>query len=124
MAEVRTKRWNDPAEPADGTRILVCRYRPRGVAKSDETWDEWVPDLGPSKDLHARAYGKGGNLANWETYRRAYLREMTTQADTVEALAERVRSGEVITLLCSSACERESRCHRSLLRELILQRLT
>jgi len=34
-------------------------------------------------------------------------------------LAARVRQGETITLLCSSACVDESRCHRSLLRELI-----
>ena len=36
MAEVRTKRWNEPIDAAaDGTRVLVTRYRPRGVAKAD-----------------------------------------------------------------------------------------
>src|SRR5437763_1984499 len=44
---VQTRRWNDPRSPADGTRILICRYRPRGVRKADETWDEWWQDLGP-----------------------------------------------------------------------------
>lgn len=119
MAEIRTKRWDDPTEPTDGTRILVCRYRPRGVAKANETWTEWLPDLGPSKQLHAAAYGKNGVELAWTTYRGTYLREMASQRAAVDALAKRVAGGETITLLCSTQCVRESRCHRSLLKELI-----
>ena len=37
----------------------------------------------------------------------------------IRALAVRVRAGEMITLLCSSQCTREDRCHRSLLKGLI-----
>ena len=57
---IRTRRYNDPALPDDGFRLLVTRYRPRGVKKEDETWDAWDPALGPSKELHAAAYGKSG----------------------------------------------------------------
>ena len=117
---IRTKRWDDPSEADDGFRLLVCRYRPRGLPKSDETWDAWQPNLGPSKDLHAAAYGKRGKFT-WDEYRRRYLAEMKSQAAAIEELAKRVAAGETITLLCSSSCERESRCHRSLLRELILK---
>jgi uncharacterized protein YeaO (DUF488 family) len=55
---VRTKRWNDPAEPDDGFRLLVCRIRPRGVPRSKETWDAWWPDLGPSRRLLDAFHGK------------------------------------------------------------------
>ena len=106
-------------EAADGTRILVCRYRPRGLAKIDETWAEWQPDVAPSKTLHAAAYGKNGLKLAWDAYRVAYLREMRQQSFAIEALAARVRSGETITLLCSTQCERESRCHRGLLKTLV-----
>jgi len=117
---IKTKRWNDPAEPDDGVRLLITRYRPRGVAKADETWTEWDKELGPSVELHAAAYGKGERLVlDWNSYRRRYLREMLAQGSRIAALAERVKAGETITLLCSSQCTRESRCHRSLLRELI-----
>jgi uncharacterized protein YeaO (DUF488 family) len=44
---------------------------------------------------------------------------MQSQRDAIRELAQRVTRGETITLMCSSACERESRCHRSLLKELI-----
>lgn len=116
---VKTRRWDDPREPDDGTRILITRYRPRGVPKSDETWDQWLPALGPSVELHAAVYGKGCAPIPWGVYRTRYLREMKSQTDLIASLAQRVAAGETITLLCSSACVRESRCHRSLLKELI-----
>jgi uncharacterized protein YeaO (DUF488 family) len=116
---IRTRRWNDPAEPGDGYRVLICRYRPRGVAKSAETWDLWEPHLGPSKALHAAMYADNASKLPWTTYRRRYLDEMRSQQPLIAAIARRVASGETITLLCSSACERDSRCHRSLLRELV-----
>jgi uncharacterized protein YeaO (DUF488 family) len=117
---IYTKRWNDPVGPDDGTRLLICRYRPRGLAKADEIWDQWLPQLGPSVELHAAAYGKGGRgPLQWDAYRIAYLREMRQQREAIAELAKRVASGETITLLCSSACEQERRCHRSLLRDLI-----
>lgn len=119
MPEVRTRRWNDESLPDDGTRILITRFRPRGVSKADETWDEWIPQLAPSGDLVKRFKGKVGAKLLWDSYRKLYLEEMKEQVDRIKQLARRVNNGETITLLCSSACERESRCHRSLLRELI-----
>lgn len=119
MMAIQTKRWDDPREHGDGWRILICRYRPRGLAKSDETWDEWLPDLGPSKSLHAAAYGKGRDAIPWPQYRAAYLKEMLSQKSLIQDLVARVREGQSITLLCSSSCTRESRCHRSLLKALI-----
>jgi uncharacterized protein YeaO (DUF488 family) len=116
---IKTKQWDDPREPDDGHRLLVSRYRPRGLAKADETWDAWEPDLGPTKALHAAAYGKGGVPLNWPVYRNRYRLEMQKQRAKVADLARRSGAGETITLLCSSACTRESRCHRSLLKELI-----
>lgn len=116
---VRMRRWNDRRLPGDGLRLLICRYRPRGVRKTEETWDEWDPDLGPSPALHAAAYGKSGPPISWEEYRRRYLAEIASQQERIEELAARVRAGGTITLLCSSACADDERCHRSLLRERI-----
>ncbi len=116
---IKTKQWDDPREADDGHRLLVSRYRPRGIAKADETWDAWEPKLGPTRELHAAFYGKGGVPVNWPLYRNRYRLEMRGQRDAIAALAARSRGGETITLLCSSACTRESRCHRSLLKQLI-----
>jgi uncharacterized protein YeaO (DUF488 family) len=116
---IRLKRWNDPAEKADGLRVLICRYRPRGLRKADETWDIWCKELGPSPELLAAFHGKHGAPISWSEYRKRYLTEMKGQRERIAELAERVAEGETVTLLCSSSCNDESRCHRSLLRELI-----
>jgi uncharacterized protein YeaO (DUF488 family) len=117
---IKTKRWNDPVEPDDGTRLLICRYRPRGVSKQDETWNEWIPALGPSVELHRSVYPQGNaSPIAWPLYRQRYLQEQKANRQLIASLAHRVAAGETITLLCSSACTRESRCHRSILRQLI-----
>ena len=64
-------------------------------------------------------YGKNGDPIDWPTYRRRYLAEMTTQKDRIFELAREVEAGKTITLLCSSACRDESRCHRTLLKQLL-----
>jgi uncharacterized protein YeaO (DUF488 family) len=116
---VRTKRWNDPIEADDGFRLLICRYRPRGVPKQGEPWDAWCHALAPSKELHAARYGKTGPALDFEEYRRRFSSEMTERRYWIESFAERVRAGETLTLLCSSACEDATTCHRSLVQQLI-----
>lgn len=119
---VRTRRWDDPKQPGEGTRILVCRFRPRALRKQDETWDEWWRELGPSEELHAAAYGKGQPAIDFAEYRRRYLAEMDENPARarLRELRARVAAGERVTLLCSSACTDETRCHRTILRELLL----
>jgi uncharacterized protein YeaO (DUF488 family) len=119
---VRTKRWNDPAEDADGFRLLVCRLRPRGVAKAREPWEAWWPELGPSRELLDAFHGKGRPAPlPWDEYVPRYLDEMRAPGAVwrVRALAQRVAGGETVTLLCSSACVDPARCHRSLLARLL-----
>jgi uncharacterized protein YeaO (DUF488 family) len=116
---IRTRRWIDPGQKGDGLRVLVCRYRPRGVRKEDETWDVWLPGLGPSRELHADFYGKRGPPIGWSEYRRRYLAEMRARPDELEKIAGRLRRGERVTLLCSSACHDAERCHRTLLEKLL-----
>jgi uncharacterized protein YeaO (DUF488 family) len=117
---IHTRRWNDPPiAENEGQRILITRYRPRGVSKADETWDIWMPHLGPSKELHAAVYGKVGDGIGWDVYLARYRIEMKSQVEEIRNLAARVKAGETITLLCSNQCDRESRCHRSVLKKLI-----
>jgi uncharacterized protein YeaO (DUF488 family) len=120
---IKTRRWNDPKEPDDGFRLLICRYRPRALKKALETWDAWCKDLGPSRELHADFYGKHGPPITLEEYHKRYLNEMKAQTEKIEELAKRVAAGETITLLCSSACVDPTHCHRTLLKGLIEERL-
>jgi uncharacterized protein YeaO (DUF488 family) len=109
---VRTKRVYDPWEKADGTRILVMRFWPRGVRR--EHVDEWNRDLAPSKEL-LFAFKRGG--LPWREFAARYRAGLRPEA--LETL--RRRKGTV-TLLCG--CADEARCHRSLLRDVILNTKT
>src|SRR5436305_969647 len=99
---LKTKRWNDPKAADDGYRLLTCRYRPRGVAKQDETWHGWCTELAPSKQLHGDYYGKNGPPISWEEFRRRFFEEMRAEESRgyIEELAEMLAEGKTITLLC------------------------
>ena len=131
---VRTKRWNDPPGADDGLRLLVCRLRPRGVPARSQPWDDWWPDLGPSRTLLDAFHGKPAAAKTdeetvttplpWAAYVPRYLDEMRGSAQLwrIRALAQRVAAGQTVTLLCSSACVDPERCHRTLLARLISER--
>lgn len=116
---VKTKRWNDGREADDGFRLLISRYRPRGVPSANEPWDEWWSALGPSRELLAAYHGKDAAPLPWDQYVPRYYEEMSAQSFRIRALASRVASGETVTLLCSSACTDPERCHRTLLAALV-----
>jgi uncharacterized protein YeaO (DUF488 family) len=110
---VRAKNIYDPPEAADGTRILATRYWPRGVPRSAA--DEYMRALSPSEEL-LRAF-KDGRI-DWWAFRKGYLEEM----QSAEAQAEirrmaRLATTRPLTVIC--VCKDASRCHRTLLTELI-----
>jgi uncharacterized protein YeaO (DUF488 family) len=74
--------------------------------------------------LHAAFYGKNGTKIAWSAYRVAYLREMRSSKAAIQKLVDLINSGNTITLLCSSACVHDGRCHRSLLREIIMAKMS
>lgn len=121
-SKLKTARWNQTSGSNDGLRVLVTRYRPRGVRQTDETWDEWWKDLGPSKELHADYVGKNREPILWGEFRFRYLKEMkaTEPREKINQLAQYYNAGMTITLLCY--CEDEKKCHRSLLKQLVLRR--
>ncbi len=114
-ADIRLKRVYDPPSPEDGRRILITRYWPRGVPKSAA--DEYTTKVAPSRAL-VQAFKRKG--LSWEEYVRRYLEEMQAEEarNEIRRLAA-LASSQRITLMC--ICEDESRCHRSLVRDLILE---
>jgi uncharacterized protein YeaO (DUF488 family) len=108
---IATKRIYEPAEAADGTRVLIMRLWPRGIRK--DRVHRWLKELGPVKELLRDFLDR---KIDWPTYTRRYLAGLE-RPEAQEAVAEvraLAREGRV-TLLCGCADER--RCHRSLLAE-------
>ena len=111
---IGAKRVYDPPSPDDGARVLIMRLWPRGIRK--DRVDVWLKELGPVVPL-LRAFLDG--KLGWAEYRRRY-RKGLARPEAQDALAEvrRLARRGPVTLLCG--CADEARCHRSLLRDYLL----
>ncbi len=121
---VRIVRLGTPRVPGEGTRIGTVRRPPRGVPKaefSSQNWyDVWFPNLAPS--LETMTLGRAAaSPAQWATFIRKYRAEMAAPgaAHELDLLAVLSRTTD-FSVGCY--CEREDRCHRSVLRQLLLDR--
>jgi uncharacterized protein YeaO (DUF488 family) len=70
---IHLKRAYQPAEAADGMRILVDRIWPRGVSKADADLDLWLKDVAPSTQLRKWFNHR---LDRWPEFRERYSREL------------------------------------------------
>jgi uncharacterized protein YeaO (DUF488 family) len=71
--EVRMRRVYDDPSPDDGTRVLVDRVWPRGLARAKAGIDEWAKAVAPSTELR-RWYGH--DPGRFEEFHRRYLAEL------------------------------------------------
>lgn len=121
---IRIVRLGTPRKKNEGTRIGTVRRPPRGVPKTEYAgrnfYDVWLPELAPSAELIAWARAGRLSEARWKAFRRRYRAEMSRpQArHLIELLASLSTTGN---LSVGCYCEDETRCHRSILRELLTQ---
>jgi uncharacterized protein YeaO (DUF488 family) len=102
--DVRMRRVYDEPSPADGTRVLVDRIWPRGLAKAAAEIDEWAKAVAPSTQLR-RWYGH--DPSKFDQFRRRYkveLAEAERQA-ALRHLRELARSGPLTLLTASKDIE-------------------
>ena len=121
---VRVVRLGTPRVPGEGLRIGTVRRPPRGVPRSQfskQNWyDVWFPNLAPSVAVMKQAQ-KARTPAEWAAFRRKYRAEMAAPCprrdlDLLAALSH------TTPLSVGCYCEDESRCHRSVLRQLLAER--
>ena len=114
-ARVKTKRVYEPAAKADGTRVLIMRYWPRGVRR--ERVNLWLRDAAPSSELlHAYRDGKLAWPEFATRYREEILYERPGVLDQLRALE--VEHGNLV-LMCTERIPPNEHCHRLVLRELL-----
>ena len=121
---IKIVRLGSPREEGEGLRIGTVRRPPRGVRKEDyasrNIYDVWFPNLSPSERLLKEAQAaKDEN--SWKNFKRKFLAELKSpqaskDLDLLAALSHQTN----FSVGCY--CENESRCHRSILRELLIQR--
>jgi uncharacterized protein YeaO (DUF488 family) len=117
-------RLGQPRKHGEGLRIGTVRRPPRGVPKSDfarlDYYDVWFPNLSPTPELVQEALHAVDEKA-LAAFRRKFRRQMSEhepsrELDVLAALSHQTN----FSVGCY--CEQESRCHRAVLRELLMER--
>ncbi|MGW1012164.1 DUF488 domain-containing protein [Streptomyces termitum] len=112
--DVRVRRVYEPPSPDDGTRVLVDRLWPRGLAKADARVDVWPKALCPSTELRHWFHGPG--RGDYEEFRRRYEAELAAPeaAEALDHLRALAATGP-LTLL--TATRHPETSHTTVLRE-------
>ncbi|HSG80950.1 MAG TPA: DUF488 family protein [Gemmatimonadota bacterium] len=121
---VRIVRLGTPRSQGEGTRIGTVRRPPRGVPKeqfSSQNWyDVWFPNLAPSPET-MKLGQQAATPAQWAAFTQKYKAEMAAPGakHDLELLAA---LSHTTNFSVGCYCEDESRCHRSILKELLVER--
>ena len=121
---IRIVRLGSPRKRNEGLRIGTVRRPPRGVRKEDyaskNIYDVWFPNLSPSEALLKEALAVKSEKS-WKAFKRKFMAEMKLpearrDLDLLAALSHQTN------FAIGCYCKDESRCHRSILRELLEKR--
>ena len=121
---IRVVQLGSPRKKNEGLRVGTVRRPPRGVPKSEfarrDFYDVWLPNLSPSPELMKE--GKSAqDDRSWALFRKKYRAEMNRpEAIRVLELLSALSHQTQMSVGCY--CEDETRCHRSILRELLKAR--
>ena len=120
---IRVVRLGTPRLPGEGLRLGTVRRPPRGVRKEEyatrDFYDVWLPELAPSPELFSYAMAEPLTGKRWTTYARRYKAEMAKPpAQHLLGLLAAMSRGTNFSVGCY--CADETRCHRSLLRQLLI----
>jgi uncharacterized protein YeaO (DUF488 family) len=121
---IRIVRLGSTRAADEGLRIGTVRRPPRGVAKSSfasgNWYDVWYPNLAPRAET-VKAALAAASPREWTAFVRRYRAEMATPENrrTLDLLAALSHHAN-FSVGCY--CDDPSRCHRSILRELLAER--
>jgi len=120
---VRIVRLGTPRLKGEGTRIGTVRRPPRGVPRerfaTDDWYDVWFPNLAPSVEAMKRGLD-AETEAQWAAFSRAFRAEMSA-ANARHDLVLLAALSHSSDFSVGCYCEREERCHRSILRQLLVE---
>lgn len=120
---VRIIRLGSPRAVDEGIRLGTVRRPPRGVPKAEyalrDFYDVWLPDLAPSEALLKQAQQASDDRA-WRKFEQRYRAEMKRpEAQRLLALLAALSRQTSFSVGCY--CADETRCHRSILHQLLEQ---
>jgi uncharacterized protein YeaO (DUF488 family) len=113
-----------PRTPDEGLRLGTVRRPPRGVRKSDfarkNYYDTWLPALSPSAEL-LKQWTAAKTASDFTSFEKKFRREMGA-SDTSKILDLLAALSHQTNFALGCYCKDEATCHRSVLRQLLLER--
>jgi uncharacterized protein YeaO (DUF488 family) len=113
-----------PRTSGEGLRLGTVRRPPRGVPKAQwaklNYYDLWFPLLSPTQELVTLALS-AKDEKTWKTFERKFTAEMN-KPDPAHVLDLLAALSHSTNFSIGCYCDREDRCHRSVLRKLLAQR--
>jgi uncharacterized protein YeaO (DUF488 family) len=93
---------------------------PKERFSKDDWYDVWLPNLSPSPEL-VKSAQEARSAREWEAFARKYRAEMG-QPENARVLELLAALSHTADFSVGCYCVDESRCHRSILRELLAER--
>lgn len=119
---IRIVRLGTPRLKGEGTRLGTVRRPPRGVPKAEfaaQNWyDVWVPNLAPAAAT-MKLGRESATPAQWSAFVKKYRSEMA-QPDARHLLELLAALSLTADFSVGCYCEDEDHCHRSTLRDLLV----
>jgi uncharacterized protein YeaO (DUF488 family) len=120
---VRIVRLGSNRLDGEGLRIGTVRRPPRGVPKAEfaaQNWyDVWFPTLAPSVEAMKLAR-RAETPDQWRAFVKRYKKEMSLP-EAFHAIALLAALSHQTDFSVGCYCKDEARCHRSILRQLLLE---
>jgi uncharacterized protein YeaO (DUF488 family) len=102
--DIRLKRAYEPADGADGVRVLVDRLWPRGVSKTKAALDDWMKDVAPSAGLRKWF---GHDPDRWPEFQRRYRAELQQHVEELDRIRDLART-QTVTLVYGARDEKHN----------------
>lgn len=80
---IKVKRIYDDKAEDDGVRVLVDRDWPRGISKENANLDEWLKNIGPTKELREWFNHEADKF---EDFKKKYIKELENNDEQNEEL--------------------------------------
>ena len=80
---IKVKRIYDDKAEDDGVRVLVDRVWPRGISKENANLDEWLKNIGPTKELREWF---NHDADKFEDFKKKYIKELENNDEQNEEL--------------------------------------
>lgn len=93
---ILTERIYEASQQPDTYAVFVDRLWPRGVAKKDAFWDEWLKEISPTPELR-RWFGH--DPKKWDEFKHRYSQELEQKPEEINHVKQLEKEHNKVVLL-------------------------